>query len=162
KHGVARGVAVYGSPGLQKDPGRLADLLADCRTLRAWAEEHGCHLDDSPESLSALDEAMDHFADQETTNGLANEAGLYLGSLLARRDDPACRRSGDRSPCTPNAIRARPRCRCHRQRRISLREARTRETLCGRDRRQANLTVPADRPDTHARPGAHRPSTTSR
>jgi len=61
KHGVARGVAVFGSPGLQKDPGRLADLLADRRTLRAWAEEHGCHLDDSPESMSALDEALGSF-----------------------------------------------------------------------------------------------------
>src|SRR5262249_39110556 len=51
KHGIASGVAVFGSPGFQKDPGRLAELLADCRTLRGWADEHGFHLDDSPKSL---------------------------------------------------------------------------------------------------------------
>lgn len=89
KHGIARGVAVYGSPGFTKDPHRLADLLAECRKLRAWAEEHGVHLDGSPESLSALDEALDRFADQQTTNGIANEAGRYLGTVLVRRDDRA-------------------------------------------------------------------------
>ena len=72
KHGMARGVAVYGSPGFKKDPQLLADLLTECRKLRAWAEEHGVHLDGSPESLSALDEALDRCADQETTNGFSN------------------------------------------------------------------------------------------
>lgn len=89
KHGIARGVAVYGSPGFQRDLGRLADLLADCRKLRAWAEDHGVHLDDSPESLSALDEALDRFADQQTRNGLANDAGRYLGTVLILPDDRA-------------------------------------------------------------------------
>jgi hypothetical protein len=89
KHGIARGVAVYGSPGFQKDPGQLADLLAECRKLRTWAQEHDIHLDGSPESLSALDEALDRFADQQTTNGLANEAGCYLGTVLVRQDDRA-------------------------------------------------------------------------
>jgi hypothetical protein len=89
KHGIARGVAVYGSPGFQKDLGRLADLLADCRKLRAWAEEHGFHLDSSPESLSALDESLDRFAGQQTMNRLANEASRYLGTVLVRHDDRA-------------------------------------------------------------------------
>ena len=83
KHGIARGVAVFGSPGFQKDPAGLADLLADCSQLRAWAENHGLHLDDSPESLVALDDALDRFADQQATQRLANEAGRYLGTVLA-------------------------------------------------------------------------------
>ena len=90
KHGIARGVAVYGSSGFKRDPQRLADLLAECRKLRAWAGEHGVHLDGSPESLSALDEALDRFADQQTTSGIANEAASYLGTVLVRRDDRAC------------------------------------------------------------------------
>jgi hypothetical protein len=84
KHGIARGVAVFGSPGFDNDPGGLADLLADCSQLRAWAENYGLHLDHSPESLVALDDALDRFADQQATRRLANEAGRYLGTVLAR------------------------------------------------------------------------------
>jgi len=84
RHGIARGVAVFGSPGFQKDPEALADLLADCSQLRAWAQSHGLHLDDSPESLIALDDALDRFADQQATQRLASEAGRYLGTVLAR------------------------------------------------------------------------------
>lgn len=87
KHGLARGVAVYGSPGPRKDPGRLADLLAECRKLRTWAEEHGLRLDNSPASLSVIDEALDRFADQQTAQVLANDAGSYLGTVLVRHDD---------------------------------------------------------------------------
>jgi hypothetical protein len=88
KHGPARGVAVFGSPGF-KDPRRLADHLADCRSLRAWADDHGLRLDGSPESLSALDEALERFGDQQTKEDLANQAGLYLGTAIIRHDDRA-------------------------------------------------------------------------
>ncbi len=37
KHGVARGIAVYGSRGSQHDPEQVADLLSRCPELRAWA-----------------------------------------------------------------------------------------------------------------------------
>jgi Family of unknown function (DUF6278) len=84
RHGVARGVAVFGCPGFQKDPGGLDDVLADCGQLRAWAENHGLQLDDSPESLIALDDALDRVADLQATRRLTNEAGLYLGTVLAR------------------------------------------------------------------------------
>ena len=40
KYGLARGVAVHGSPGFRKDTARLTDLLANCRKLQAWAQEH--------------------------------------------------------------------------------------------------------------------------
>jgi hypothetical protein len=89
KHGVARGVGVFGSPGFHKDPGGLDDLLADCTQLQAWAESHGLHLDGSPESLYALDEALDRFADQRAKQRLANEAGRYLGTVLARHGEGA-------------------------------------------------------------------------
>lgn len=86
---VARGTAVYGSPGFRKVPERLGNLLGDCRKLRAWAEDHGLHLDDSPESLSALDDVLDRLADQQTTHRLANDAGRYLGAVLVRHGDGA-------------------------------------------------------------------------
>lgn len=84
KHGIARSVAVFGSTGFEKDPGALADLLGDCRQLRAWAEDHGLQLDGSPESLVALDDALDRSADPQATQRLASEAGRYLGTVLAR------------------------------------------------------------------------------
>lgn len=46
-------------------------------------------LDDGPESLSALDRALDRFADQQTRRRLANEAGHYLGTVLVCHADGA-------------------------------------------------------------------------
>jgi hypothetical protein len=96
KHGVARVVVVHGSPGFQHDAQRLADLLADCRNLRAWAREHGVDLDDTPGSLAALDQALDRMNQARGVltrgvlrGGLTNDAGLYLGTVLVRHLPPA-------------------------------------------------------------------------
>jgi hypothetical protein len=83
KHGVARGIAVHGSPGFQRDAERLADLLADCRKLRAWARDHSVDLDDTPGSLAALDEGLSPLTG-ETRRLLETDGGLYLGTVLVR------------------------------------------------------------------------------
>jgi hypothetical protein len=89
KHGLARGVGVWGSPGFRKDGRGLADLLADCRTLRRWAAVHSVNLDNGPASLVALDEALDLADDKRATTDLANDAGCYLGTVLVQHDDLA-------------------------------------------------------------------------
>jgi hypothetical protein len=83
KHGLARGIVVYGSPGFQKDAGRLADHLADCRKLRAWARVRNIDLDDTPGSLAALDAALSPLT-RETRQLLEADGGLYLGTVLVR------------------------------------------------------------------------------
>ncbi len=83
KHGLARGVAVHGSPGCRKDPARLTDLLGDCHTLRAWAQEYEVNLDETPDSLAPLDRALDP-AGEDTRQALANDCGLYLGTVIVR------------------------------------------------------------------------------
>ena len=85
KHGLPRGVAVYGVPG-RPDPEQLGELLGRCDQLRAFTRAHGFELDGSPEDLGLLDRAID-----EATGGLGGpsrtgaalaEAGLFLGSVI--------------------------------------------------------------------------------
>lgn len=83
KHGLARGIVVHGSPGFRKDAERLTDLLGDCRSLRAWARDHGVGLDDTPGSLAALDEALGPLTG-EMRRLLESDGGLYLGTVLVR------------------------------------------------------------------------------
>lgn len=82
KHGIARGVAVFGPPGFD-EPDLMARLLAGCQRLRAWASERGVPLDDDPTSLVALDRLLDvAAADPEIGAGLSNDVGLYLGTVI--------------------------------------------------------------------------------
>jgi hypothetical protein len=86
KHGVARGVVVYGSPGF-RDPDRLRDLGLRCDRLRRWASEHDLTLDDEPASLTALDERLDSWNSDPSHHGkvdLANEVGMYLGAVIVK------------------------------------------------------------------------------
>jgi hypothetical protein len=80
RHGPGRGVAVYGTPW---PPGAqlLADHLAICPTLRPWARQRGINLDDSPESLVALDQAVDVRSPEQQRPRTA-DCGLYLGTVL--------------------------------------------------------------------------------
>jgi Family of unknown function (DUF6278) len=89
KHGLARGVAVYGVPR-RPGPGRLDELLGRCEQLRAFARAHGFELDGSPEDLAVLDWAIDEavaVADRELGGrsrvvAIGTEAGLFLGSVV--------------------------------------------------------------------------------
>ena len=89
RHGLARGVAVYGVPG-RPDPGQRGELLGRCGQLRAFARAHGFELDGSPQDLGLLDQAIDE-ATGQAASGLGGpsrigaaltEAGLFLGSVI--------------------------------------------------------------------------------
>jgi Family of unknown function (DUF6278) len=89
RHGLARGVAVYGVPGCP-DLEQLGELLGRCGQLRAFARAHGFELDGSPEDLGPLDQAIDEATDQGTgelggpsrIGAALTEAGLFLGSVI--------------------------------------------------------------------------------
>lgn len=70
-------------PGGVDDPGSLAELLAECALLRGRAADMGLELDDTPESLSALDQLSPSWRDdpQEAAE-LGHDAGLYVGSVI--------------------------------------------------------------------------------
>jgi hypothetical protein len=89
RHGLPRGVAVYGVPG-RPDSEQLGELLGRCGQLRAFARAHGFELDGSPQDLGPLDQAIDEATGQATselggpprTGAALTEAGLFLGSVI--------------------------------------------------------------------------------
>ncbi|MGW5863064.1 DUF6278 family protein [Streptomyces sp. NPDC055239] len=67
------------------DPQGVAELLSECELLRSQAAAAGLELDDSPASLSALDQLLPRWRDDpEMLPWLGNDAGLYLGSVIVR------------------------------------------------------------------------------
>ncbi|MGW7074211.1 DUF6278 family protein [Streptomyces sp. NPDC054871] len=77
-------------PGLasafDEDPAGVAELLSECELLRSQAATAGLELDDSPASLTALDQLLPRWRDDpELLPWLGNDAGLYLGSVIVRR-----------------------------------------------------------------------------
>ncbi|MGN9789828.1 DUF6278 family protein [Streptomyces sp. NPDC054847] len=70
------------------DPERAAaitELLSECELLRSRAAQDGLELDDSPGSLSALDQLPPRWRDDpEELPWLGNDAGLYLGTVIVR------------------------------------------------------------------------------
>ncbi|WP_069169568.1 DUF6278 family protein [Streptomyces griseus] len=78
-----QGVAL--AAAVETDPDGVAELLAECELLRARAAQCGLELDDSPASLSALDQLPPLWRDDpEELPWLGNDAGLYLGTVLVR------------------------------------------------------------------------------
>ncbi|MEV8019820.1 DUF6278 family protein [Streptomyces sp. NPDC086554] len=76
-------------PGLaaafEDDPQGVAELLSECELLRSQAATAGLELDDTPASLSALDQLLPRWRDDpELLPWLGNDAGLYLGSVVVR------------------------------------------------------------------------------
>ncbi|WP_405573785.1 DUF6278 family protein [Streptomyces sp. NBC_01167] len=72
----------------EKDPERaavIAELLSECELLRVRVGQAGLELDDSPASLSALDQLPPRWRDDpEELPWLGNDAGLYLGTVIVR------------------------------------------------------------------------------
>lgn len=67
------------------DPEGIAELLAECALLRSQAYRAGVRLDDTPDSLEALDQLVPGWRDdEETSDWLGNDAGLYLGTVIVR------------------------------------------------------------------------------
>lgn len=83
KHGTARGIAVYGSPGFRHDHDQVADRLGDCARLRDWARSHQLSLDDRPGSLAVLDQALSA-RPEEAVAVLSADGGLYLGTVMVQ------------------------------------------------------------------------------
>ncbi|MER5630496.1 DUF6278 family protein [Streptomyces nitrosporeus] len=70
---------------VRTDPDGVAELFAECELLRARAAREGLRLDDSPASLSALDQLPPRWRDDpDELPWLGNDAGLYLGTVLVR------------------------------------------------------------------------------
>ncbi|CAM5578393.1 hypothetical protein SVIRM249S_05473 [Streptomyces viridochromogenes] len=67
------------------DPEGIAGLLAECELLRSLASRAGVRLDDSAESLEALNQLLPRWRDDaDILAWLGNDAGLYLGTVLVR------------------------------------------------------------------------------
>ncbi|MBG0851313.1 hypothetical protein I2W78_05435 [Streptomyces spinoverrucosus] len=67
------------------DPEGIAELLAECELLRSQAGRAGVQLDDSVDSLEALDQLLPRWRDdEEILPWLGNDAGLYLGTVIVR------------------------------------------------------------------------------
>lgn len=82
-HPDAEGAAVTGE--LPGDQSGAAELLAECELLREQARAAGIELDDSVESLTALDQLLPHWReDPDVAPWLGTDAGLYLGTVLVR------------------------------------------------------------------------------
>jgi hypothetical protein len=82
RHGHASG---EGAAHPEPDPAGMAVLLAECELLREEAGRAGVELDDSADSLSALDQLLPLWReDPEKEPWLGGDAGLYLGTVLVR------------------------------------------------------------------------------
>ncbi|MFJ4466003.1 DUF6278 family protein [Streptomyces sp. NPDC089424] len=67
------------------DPEGIAELLAECELLRSQAGRAGVQLDDTVDSLEALDQLLPRWRDdEEILPWLGNDAGLYLGTVIVR------------------------------------------------------------------------------
>lgn len=83
RNGAAEGTAL--TDALSSDPEDAAKLLSECELLREHARGEGVELDDTAESLAALDQLPPRWReDPEITPWLGTDAGLYLGSVIVR------------------------------------------------------------------------------
>ncbi len=68
-----------------RNPDAVAELFSECELLRSQAAAAGLELDDSPASLTALDQLLPRWRDDpELLPWLGNDAGLYLGTVVVR------------------------------------------------------------------------------
>ncbi|UNS99712.1 DUF6278 family protein [Streptomyces tubbatahanensis] len=83
-HPDAEGAATV-TDELSGDQTSAAQLLSECELLREQAGAAGVELDDTVESLTALDQLLPHWReDPEVTPWLGADAGLYLGTVMVR------------------------------------------------------------------------------
>jgi hypothetical protein len=86
KHGVARGVAVFGSSA----SGRIEMVdgpLPDSGRLKSWSLSHGVVLADDSAGLEDLDVHLDEWSVDPThfeQVDLGNEIGIYLGNVIVK------------------------------------------------------------------------------
>ncbi|WP_282202664.1 DUF6278 family protein [Kitasatospora fiedleri] len=64
----------------------MAEMYGECGLLRELAESAGVRLDDTVESLTALDQLLPRWRDdRQVSQWLGTDAGLYLGTVIRRR-----------------------------------------------------------------------------
>lgn len=79
KHGIARRIAVYGTPGADS----FAASLGACAELRSWAANRGVVLNDQPDDLVVLDRVLDEIRAAPATEArVATDIGMYLGTVI--------------------------------------------------------------------------------
>ncbi|CAM5703969.1 putative protein OS=Streptomyces alboniger OX=132473 GN=CP975_29705 PE=4 SV=1 [Streptomyces alboniger] len=85
RHSGAETTGAGLADAFEANPEGVAALLSECELLRSQAAVAGLELDDSPASLSALDQLLPRWRDNpELLPWLGNDAGLYLGSVVVR------------------------------------------------------------------------------
>ena len=83
RHGDVHNASI--ADAASSEPEGAAQLLSECELLRDQAGDAGVELDDSVESLAALDQLLPRWReDPEITPWLGSDAGLYLGTVLVR------------------------------------------------------------------------------
>ncbi|MFD8598547.1 DUF6278 family protein [Kitasatospora sp. NPDC059646] len=64
----------------------MAAMYAECGLLRELADASGVRLDDTVDSLTALDQLLPRWRDDpQVSRWLGTDAGLYLGTVIRRR-----------------------------------------------------------------------------
>jgi hypothetical protein len=85
KHGIARGVAVFGGALDRRDT--IDGPLPDSDRLKSWSLSNGVVLADDPAGLEHLDEHLDEWYADPTHHehvDLGNEVGIYLGNVIIK------------------------------------------------------------------------------
>lgn len=82
KHGIARGVAVFGPRG-SNNPESLEQLLGRNEDLASWLATEGERLERNTSGLAIVDSHIDEWREVPSiASRLSNEVGLYFGSVL--------------------------------------------------------------------------------
>ncbi|MBM7168882.1 hypothetical protein JQK87_10730 [Streptomyces sp. G44] len=85
RHSAADAAGEGLAVAFRDNPQGVAELFSECELLRSQAAAAGLELDDSPASLTALDQLLPRWRDDpELLPWLGNDAGLYLGTIVVR------------------------------------------------------------------------------
>jgi len=86
KHGIARGVAVYGTSASERIE-MVDGPLPDSGRLKSWTDSHGVALAEDSAGLETLDEHLDEWSADPSHYehvDLGNEVGIYLGNVIVK------------------------------------------------------------------------------
>ncbi len=83
KHGMARGVGVFGTAGFEENPEELTELLSRHERLAEWLAADGVVLGYDAVGVALVEDRIDTWrGDPRIAPQLGNEIGLYLGSAI--------------------------------------------------------------------------------
>jgi len=90
RRGIARGVAVFGSPGVERDASLLGGLFEDHERLAGWLSAAGQTLRYDANGLAVVEASIDSWhGNSDVAPMLANEVGTFLGTVLVKVVDGA-------------------------------------------------------------------------